>query len=314
MEERIIIIFSTHILKEEGKLFEESKVETASDSVNYPMFVNQKIKNKLNEWIEDNQIYHELSTLLKSKLKVDHRPNNPEEEIFKKQKEIKKTITWETYIESRVDKVLKDKKKREATLMSWISFWEDLSKDLMKKIDVKDEGRANPLKIKDQDIFAIRCLENDEQDKCNKSNESEWVKALVYFAQEFSKSSNIKLYLILHDKDLSGYCGKDAYVCSSEESKKLSGIDNCTVVFFAHTTNWFVDILRKPIGDRKIDIEIEKAINNYQIIEQKKKESCDWLRKMADRNTEEPDGLSELNQELNNSNNLLYQLLNNTQV
>ncbi len=314
MEDKIIVIFSTHILKEEGKLFDENVIETVFTPVPYHVFEAIAFKHALKTMVINDEINHKLSNLLKEKL-AEERPDNPESDSFKKQKEINKNKSWNDYISQRINKVLqkiRENKTDESTLLSWISFWN--LKDDLKAIptSVNTEVRAYPLKLKDQDVFAIKSLEENEQENCDRNCKSKWIKALVDFAKDYSSGLQMKLYLVLHDKDLSGYRGEDAYVCSPKESQNLSGIDNCTVIFFAHTTNWFVDILTRPLGlgQRNICSEIELAIKNYKDIETKKRDSNEWINKMTNLKPEDFSKLIALNQELNKRNKTLHQLLN----
>lgn len=313
MEDKKIVIFSTHILKEEGKLFDENVIETASTSVPYHVFEAIAFKRSLKTMIINDQADHELSNFLIIKL-AQECPNSPEAELFEQQKEMEEDSTWNDYISERIKTVLdemRENKKDESTLMSWISHWD--FKDELGDIlpDVGSTDRAHPLKLKGRDVFAIKSLDENEQENCDRDNESQWIKALVDFAKDYSSGSQMKVYLVLHDKDLSGYRGEDAYVCTPEESKNLSGLeDNCTVIFFAHTTNWFVDILTRPSGQRNICDEVELAITIYKDIEKKKSESNKWINDMAKLKPEDVSELTALNQELNERNKSLHQLLN----
>ena len=314
MEDKTIVIFSTHILNEEGKLFNEPTIEVASKSVPYQAFEAAQFSRILNMLIKKDVTEHKLSDFLKERLKAEASlddPENPEAKSFERINRSNSNITWEKYVNKRVNNVLTipDKKERESTVMSWISFW-NLKTDLIAELIVDyATGRDIPLKLKDKDVFAIKSLDVEERDNCAKDSKSEWIMALVNFAKDYSNGSNMKLYLILHDKDLSSYRGKDTYVCTLEESKKLSGEDNCTVIFFAHTTNQFVKILRKPLGDRNICSEVDMAIQNYQDIKKKKSESSDWLKEMTQPKPDDFAGWTNLNQKLNNRNNELHQLL-----
>lgn len=312
MEDKKIVIFSTHILKEEGKLFDKNVIETVLTPVTYHVFEPLAFKRSLKTMVINDQTDHVVSKFLKEKLAVE-LPNNPEAEKFEQQKEMEEDPTWNDFISKRIDTVLQEMRvneRDESTLLSWISFWN--LKDELGAIlpDADSNDRAYPLKLKDQDVFAIKSLEENEQEDCDRDCESKWIKALVDFAKVYSSGSQMKLYLVLHDKDLSGYRGEDAYVCSQIGSKNLSGIDNCTVAFFAHTTNWFVDILTRPLGQRNICTEIILAIKNYEDIETKKNESNEWINKMTNLKPEDFSKLIALNQELNKRNKSLHQLLN----
>lgn len=316
MEDKKIVIFSTHILKEEGKLFDENVIETVLTPVTYHVFEPLAFKRSLKTMVINDQTDHELSNFLKEKL-AEELPNNPEAESFEQQKEMEEdpNLTWNDFISPKIDTVLQEmrvNKRDESTLMSWITNWnlEDELGAILPDADSTD--RAYPLKLKDQDVFAIKSLEENEQENCDRNCKSKWIKALVDFAKDYSSGLQMKLYLVLHDKDLSGYRGEDAYVCSPKESQNLSGIDNCTVIFFAHTTNWFVDILTRPLGlgQRNICSEIELAIKNYKDIETKKRDSNEWINKMTNLKPEDFSKLIALNQELNKRNKTLHQLLN----
>lgn len=307
-----IIIFSTHILKEKGKLFDENVIETVKTSVPYHVFEDAALKRSLKTMVINDMTDKKLSGFLNEKL-AEELPNNPEAESFKRQKEMEGETTWNNFISKKIETVLqemRENKKDESTMMSWISHW-NLENELRAILpDVGSTNRAHPLKLTGQDVFAIKSLEENEQENCDRECDSKWIKALVDFAKDYSKGSQMELYLVLHDKDLSGYRGEDAYVCSHKVSKKLSGLDNCTVVFFAHTTNWFVDILTRPLCKRNICTEIEIAIKNYKDIETKKNESNEWINNMAKVKPDDVSKLMALNQELNERNKSLHQLLN----
>jgi len=133
----------------------------------------------------------------------------------------------------------------------------------------------NFYKLKDLDVYAIPCLEDQEKEKADK----EWIPTLLKCAKEIANESDnsneeIDLLLVLHDKDLKKYSDKNLYIITKEKRQEelkllLGEIEiTCKIVFFQHTVNKFAKILKQPLEEgRNIYDEIVSAINNYEAID-----------------------------------------------
>ena len=302
MEEKKIVFFSTEFVDYKEKLFYGAEKVDNFEIVHYDLFVDQMILKFIDDCIKSRD--EKLNIFLNFiQEKWPKEPQGYEKEFFNKVK--KNKTSWDDNYKIKRIKQMQEKPDFEV-LKSWINDW-DLGPELLKKfIDPEKQSRALPVKLKDQDVFAIYYLTGAEQEKCNRNNESSWIKALVNFVKNYTGGDydNTRLYIVLHDKDLSGYSGEDAYVCNEVESQNLSGGEkNCTIVFFAHTTNGFVNILNSHAGERNICSEVEEAIEYYRYIETNKKESYDWLIRLASDELQ-LDYLA-LNDELNKRNEVL---------
>lgn len=118
-------------------------------------------------------------------------------------------------------------------------------------------------------VYGLKCL-----DMAVKGGE--WIKCLAHCAVELSTNKEVDLQLVLHDKDVIGYEGKDVAIPNKEELKnlmwdttsypKLDAIKTLSIVFFQHTINPFARIVAHRWSNNNNDTiyqRIEKGIKQF---------------------------------------------------
>ncbi len=173
-----------------------------------------------------------------------------------------------------------------------IGFCNDYKDDILKRIikwNLKNEvlkiGTADTRsllkKLNNQNVYAIESLKDFEENR-------EWIPSLIKCAKEIKGEvgDDVNLFLVLHDKDVKEYEGKNAYVCSGEEVKSLAGNDafnDVHIAFFSHTANKFVDILDNS-AERDILPEVEHAFIYYKEFQKLIERSNNCLNNMMGQN------------------------------
>lgn len=119
--------------------------------------------------------------------------------------------------------------------------------------------------------YAIKALEKKWSDDENGSKN--WIGKLIEAAKDLAGIKDNETYeiqLVLHDKDLGGkYVTRDVYVLDSKQIGKYTPDQKCHIIFFKHTSNEFVNLLR----NRELtSLDIYKKVNDTHIKYSKKLE------------------------------------------
>jgi hypothetical protein len=116
------------------------------------------------------------------------------------------------------------------------------------------------------EIIVIPVLDPENHDS---TRNKEWILAILdAFKNESNQDKSnqeTEYFLLLHDKDLKEYHGKDLYVLSKQETDKLTdNKPNVKILVFQHTSNDVTAILRNSYKENETADNIESLFHKYK--------------------------------------------------
>ncbi len=270
-----IVIFSTK-LNEKG-LFGGS-VEPRNTRALSLFFLNNQIESCLS--VANSK--DELKKLLleyceKHSEELESKATAEDKEQWKRLMKRDKDTFLSSVISSRITKEINDGSVKD--LLDRIKEW-DLQDSVLR---IGKADRSVLKKIRNQQVYAIRCLEDSDPSM-------QWISSLMGCVEDIKGEveDNVNLFLVLHDKDVKKYDGKNAYVCGDEEVNTLVEQGKfpkvkVQIAFFSHTANKFVDILDNS-AERDILPEVEYAFNYYREFQKLIERSDNCLNNMMGQN------------------------------
>jgi len=308
---KTITIFSTKTLNEKGCLFdcetknpvdEQPWVKIIDDNSSLVDFFSPSTHDLINLIKNDQNKLAQIKDLLLSTVSNNPPPTDRDLQRLDELKQYNQALTInevaKIYIESEIEDVATDSELF-SSLCERINTW-GLRKNLEELIkkssgnntknqeSIIDQASANSAlyHIVDTGVYAVHCLEGKDRNIHNK-----WIPTLVSCANTLAEGEDYVLNLILHDKDLGDntkYTEKDVLPLMDADVKNLlnsfslqlpSNMKKCHIVFFKHTTNNWVKILRTPYSSsRNLGEEIDVALKGCR--------ELDILDKMSEANNQ----------------------------
>lgn len=289
---KTITIFSTKTLNEKNCLF-ECKWENQADGRHWVEIIDND--SSLIDFFSPST--HELIDLIKNHktklallkdLLMSTVSNNPPpidrdlkgyDELKQYNQDLTIGEAVRIFIENEIEGLVTDSELF-SSLCERVNAW-GLRKNLESLVESSDnnskskESKIVPTMVKSAlyhivgtGVFAVHCLEGKD-----KNNHNQWIPTLVSCATSLAGGEDFVLNLILHDKDLGDntkYTEEDVLPLADADVKHLlngfsvplpSNMTKCHIIFFKHTTNVWVKILRtRYSSSRNLDDEIDVAL------------------------------------------------------
>lgn len=270
-----ITIFSTKTTDEDGCLFANTK-QNEHNKIFYKYFrssIAELMKYVLKDQTKMEEVRDMLFSVVDANKPLTSIDKDIVEKLRKKGKSKELTRIFEDNIKAELNSAHDNDTFRDL-LCERITSWN--LRDEYEAIvggdvaEIKDAKEKSTLyKIGDLDIFAIRSLKGRDRD----TGKSKWISTLMEFVNSLTNGQGLVLNLILHDKDFGEntvYTKSDVTFLAKEDVDALLGsfaIPNtqCNIVFFQHTTNAWVKILRTPYSPKRDLVkEINDALSSYR--------------------------------------------------
>lgn len=269
-----ITIFSTKTTDENGCLFANTK-QNEYNKIFYKYFrspIAELMKYVLDDQAKMEEVRSMLFSVVDAIKPLTSIDKDIVEKLQKKGKSKELTRIYKANIEAEINSAHENNIFFDS-LCERITSWNlrDKFEAIVGDVDEIKEAKekSTVYKIEDLDIFAIRSLEGRDRDL----GKSKWISTLMEFANTVTDGQGFVLNLILHDKDFGEntvYTKSEVTFLAKEDVDTLLGrfaIPNtqCNIVFFQHTTNIWVKILRTPYSPkRELVKEINDALSSYR--------------------------------------------------
>lgn len=274
-QKTIITIFSTKTIGEEECLFgKDAKTTTHNEQEiflhNY-FSRNIKVTKQLEHILksEDGQVH--LRILFQEKLKKQKEEfgiSAIEDLMTEGDKSLKSEFSLddnEVAINERISDEIK--KQMIIDLYNRVEKW-NLRTEVIGLCEGSEEWnkvlkKSNMYQIGSNHVYALHCLEEEDMD----IERNQWIPCLVQCARALTgqPANGVVIQLVLHDAEFgknTQYTKHDVMVLEKKEdvvrdfpsvNNYLEDNDECSILFFQHTTNPVTKILRTPVDDNNGD-------------------------------------------------------------
>lgn len=269
-----ITLFSTKTLDEDGCLF------YGGEPIKAPSILEDYFV-KIEELVNACKVCNKLDLLKDTLIQECSKHKKPilykDIECLKREKEKKKNgkkgINLETIYKSHIDFEIEnfDDDNCFIDLCTRIIEWDlkDILKGWLVDCNAFENAanRARLLKLRNDDVYAIKDLDDDEEDK---EKGRKWIPTLIQCAKELAGNVPTEINLVLHDKDLGREENKFAveeYIITEyqvldefnfpEVKELLQDESICRIIFFQHGHNIYSRILK---GDDCLKCNVHEKI------------------------------------------------------
>lgn len=284
MDKTMITIFSTKTIGEEGCLFGKTAKLTAHSEQSpflYDYFSrNMELTKQLDYLTGYEEGRRELYDIFQKKLETVNENEivdlmTPEDLRIKNDYSLDDNIIA---INERINEEINNRMIIE--LYNRVEKW-NLRTEVIGLCEGSEEWnkvlkKSNMYQIGSNHVYALHCLEEEDMD----IERNQWIPCLVQCARALTgqPANGVVIQLVLHDAEFgrnTPYTKHDVMVLEKKEdvvrdfpsvNNYLEENDECSILFFQHTTNPVTRILRTPIDENdgdKIHESVRSVILSY---------------------------------------------------
>lgn len=258
-----VTLFSTRMIGEKNTLFSVDNYDTNEDYLSLDKYMPLNIDKTWWNYIPDEQKEALFNLKIKDEKDYINKKEYQEAKIINKAYETIKTSNNSQDIDIAKDALYhKYQNEIHSILIKSDSYQKELDRRRLYQLR---NTRNNP-------VYGVYELNSPQPNRIKSL-----VDTIVCKTAQPTKTGTNKLpvYLVLHDKDVRGeHTRFDYYIVKQDEVRNLYGdsfseieqIIDLHIIFFKHTDNLFVRILRDSTPDQNINERVKKAIKGYEDI------------------------------------------------